>query len=208
MGSEKSSRARRAAESLFGPSPTSGTTKTNRPANPFDDHFADSGTVAPAQDELVTLPGQIELPPGYQDVAQMRDALARAWRMDWVKTGKDASVVRLPVGWGADRSVDGVLRIYSAGVTRAEGKLVEGAVLRILPRYYMKAEFHASDDHCRIVIFDRHRNSILKDSFWDTRSGPNHPQWKLLSDWLDQAYPQHRDPLRYWEDCEDNLGRA
>ena len=58
----------------------------------------------------------------------MRDALGRASRMDWVKGGDVESVVRLPAGCGADRSVDGVLRTYSAGIVRAEGRLTQGAV--------------------------------------------------------------------------------
>lgn len=208
MGSEKSRRARQAAESLFGNMPAAGKTATSRSANPFDDPFVDAGTATPTQDEAITLPENIELPPGYEDAAHMRTALVRAWRMDWIKVGKSESVVRLPVGWGADRSVDGMLRICCDGVVRAEGRLVDGATLRILPRYFLQSEFHASDDHCRIVVRDRYRNSILKDSFWDTRSGPNHPQWKILSDWLDKEYPDHRDPLRYWEDCEDNFEDA
>jgi hypothetical protein len=206
MGSEKSKRARRAAESLFGDLPTTGNTTASRPSNPFaDDPFNNPATVTPTGDELVVLPAQFELPPGYADAAAMRDALARIWRMDWIKVGKGECVVRLPVGWRADKSVDGVLRIESAGVVRAQGRIVEGAALQILPRYYLKAEFHEANDHCRIVVRDRGRNNgVLKDSFWDTRSGPNHPQWKILSDWLDKEYPDHRDPLRYWEDCEDN----
>ena len=204
MGSEKSKRARRAAESLFGDLPAASNTAASRPSNPFgDDPFQSPGALTPSGDDLVTLPGQIELPPGYADQKAMRDALARIWKMDWIKVGKDECVVRLPVGWRADRSVDGVLRIESAGVVRAEGRLVEGAALQIRPRYYLKAEFHESDDHCRIVVRDRGRNNaVLKDSFWDTRSGPNHPQWKMLASWLDRQYPDHRDPLRYWDDCE------
>lgn len=206
MGSEKSKRARRAAESLFGDLPATGSTAAGRPSNPFgDDPFHNPASATPAGDDLVILPAQTELPPGYADSAAMRDALARIWRMDWIKVGKDQCVVRLPVGWVADKSVDGVLRIKYEGIVRAEGRLVEGAALQILPRYYLKAEFHDSDDHCRIVVRDRgSNNAVLKDSFWDTRSGPNHPQWKLLSDWLDKQYPDHRDPLRYWADCEAN----
>jgi hypothetical protein len=222
MATEKSKRARLAAESLFGDFPganTPGTTDTSskgptsgkrstsasRPVNPFgDDPFQSPSQTgySPFDEELVKLPPEIELPPGYADAAAMRDALARIWRMDWIKIGKDECVVRLPVGWRADKSVDGVLRIERGGVVRAEGRLVEGAALQILPRYYLKAEFHDSDDHCRIVVRDRaSKNAVLKDSFWDTRSGPNHPQWKFVSDWLDKKFPDHRDPLRYWEDC-------
>ncbi|MGH8779242.1 hypothetical protein [Paraburkholderia sp.] len=206
MSSEKSKRARQAAESLFGSGSTGKATSSGRKTNPFDDPFETVDQSKQSRDELVVLPSQIAVPPGYEDAAHVRDALARTWRMDWVKIGKDECVVRLPVGWSADRSVDGVLRIYSDGVVRAEGRFGEKATLQILPRYYLKAEFHDSDDHCRIVVRDRDRNnSVLKESFWDTRSGPNHPQWKILSDWLDTEYPDHRDPLKYWEDCEANL---
>lgn len=206
MGNEKSKRARRAAESLFGDLPGTSSTAASRPSNPFgDDPFVNPSSATSTGDALVTLPAETELPPGYADAAAMRDALARAWRMDWVKIGKGECVVRLPVGWVADKSVDGVLRIKNDGIVRAQGRLVEGATLQILPRYYLKAEFHESNDHCRIVVRDRGRaNAVLKDSFWDTRSGPNHPQWKILSDWLDSQYPDHRDPLRYWDDCEAN----
>ncbi|RAS39198.1 hypothetical protein [Paraburkholderia bryophila] len=209
MSSEKSKRARRAAEDLFGGLPAGGSTAASRPSNPFGDPFADSPRFVPADDLLVTLPAEMELPPGYADSAAMRDALTRAWRMDWIKVGKNECVVRLPVDWIADKSVDGVLRIKGAGIVRAEGRLVKGATLLILPRYYLKAEFHDLNEHCRIVVRDRARNNaILKESFWDTRSGPNHPQWKVLSDWLDTQYPEHRDPLRYWDDCEDNVRSA
>nr|WKF56513.1 hypothetical protein HUO10_000971 [Paraburkholderia busanensis] len=211
MSNEKSKRARQAAESLFGGLPAASNAKAaSRPANPFgDDPFATSDRYVPADDQLVVLPAEFDLPPGYADAAALRDALTHAWRMDWIKIGKDECVVRLPVGWIADKSVDGVLRIESGGVVRAEGRLVKGATLLVLPRYYLKAEFHDQNDHCRIVVRDRARkNAVLKDSFWDTRSGPSHPQWKVLSDWLDAQYPAHRDPLRYWDDCEDNLRPA
>jgi hypothetical protein len=89
MGSEKSRRARRAAESLFSGLQTEGSTSASRPANPFDnDPFEAVGMPAETRDELVTLPPEIELPPGYEDAAHMRDALARAWRMDWIKVEK------------------------------------------------------------------------------------------------------------------------
>lgn len=207
MSSEKSKRARQAAESLFGGGSTGkAMSSSGRKANPFDDDpFKPVGQPSQGRDDLVVFPTQMEIPRGYDDAAHMRDVLARAWRMDWVKIGKDECVVRLPVGWRADRSVDGVLRIYSDKVVRAEGRFGANATLQILPRYYLKAEFHDSDERCRIVVRDRDRgNSTLKESFWDTRSGPNHPQWKILSDWLDAQYPDHRDPLKYWQDCEDN----
>ena len=88
MANEKSKRARRAAESLFGDLPTTSNTKASRPSNPFDnDPFDSPASVTPGGDELVVLPGQFELPPGYADAAAMRDALARVWRMDWISCG-------------------------------------------------------------------------------------------------------------------------
>lgn len=187
-----------------------GTNTASRPNNPFDnDAFEAVDMPAETRDELVTLPPEIEVPSGYEDVAHLRDALASAWRMDWIKIGKDSCVVRLPVGWSADRSVDGMLRIYCKGVTRAEGKLVQDAALRLLSRFYLQSEVHPSDDRCRIVVRDRAGSQrFLKASFWDVRSGPNHPQWKVLAEWLAREYPHHRDPLRYWEDCDHNLHHA
>ena len=94
--------------------------------------------------------------------------------------------------WDRSRLDQVVKNIISNALKYGRGKPIEVSV-------------GTRGERARLVVRDRGRNnSVLKDSFWDTRSGPNHPQWKILSDWLDKEYPDHRDPLRYWDDCEDN----
>jgi len=199
---------RRDADGLFPDLNKTGSGLASRPANPFGDDPFERVEEKAEEYEIVrsyALPAPMELPPGYESLDHMREAMKRAWRIEWIRVNQTSAEVRLPAGWGVDRSLDGMLRIYHAGVVRAEAVLTERALLRVLPRYRLVSDFHA-DDHCRLVIRDREYNdSILEESFWAPESGLNHPEWRRMTELLDKMFPDHRDPLRYWEDCEDNL---
>lgn len=204
----KPKRTRFDADNLFPDLRRSGSSSTSRPANPFgDDPFKRAAGKA-EEYEIVrsyALPAAMELPPGYESLDRMREAMARAWAMDWIRVNQTSAEVRLSAGWGVDQSLDGMLRVYGAEVVRAECVIAPDAVLRVLPRYRLVSDFH-SDDHCRLVIRDRDRkDSVVEESFWDAKSGPNHPEWKRMSELIDKLFPDHRDPFMYWEDCEDNL---
>ena len=209
MRKGKPKRTRRDADQLFPDLPRTDSTSASRPANPFgDDPFRRAEEKA-EEYEIVrsySLPAAMELPPGYESIDHMREDMARAWKMQWIRVNQTSAEVRLPAGWGVDQSLDGMLRVYGVGVVRAECVIAPGAVLRVLPRYRLTSDFHDDDDYCRLVIRDRDRkDSVVEESFWDAKSGPNHPEWKRMSELIDKMFPGHRDPMMYWDDCRANL---
>jgi len=149
-------------------------------------------------DHLVPLPAAIELPPGYESVSQLRDAMERAWGLTWVSVSKDGYLARLPSEFGYRHTDDGSLEIYRGGALRASRNPGEDAPLRLITRYGLESRF-GDDDRCQIRVRDRELERTVHESFWEASSGPQHPAWKGLADWLDREYPNHRDPFAYWE---------
>ncbi|WP_321884934.1 hypothetical protein [Paraburkholderia bannensis] len=216
------------AERLFEGLPATSVKTSSKPANPFDaSPFAASPSTSPSnaspfqevkraddesrlwKDNLVTLPAGIELPAGYKTVAAMREAIARAWGMKWVREGNREVVAEFPEGWAAVRPKSGPIELRDAtGVVRALYGWAEDAEVRILPRYLIEAQSNSTSGLGSLLVRDRESNRILeRSSTWSARTGTNHPDWHKLSVWLDTQFPQHLDPLRYWKDCEENLQR-
>jgi hypothetical protein len=91
-------------------------------------------------------------------------------------------------------------------VVRALYGWAEDAELRILPRYLVESQANSSSGLGSLLVRDRETGQIPeRSSIWSAQTGTNHPDWTRLSAWLDVRYPQYRDPLRYWEDCEKNI---
>ncbi|WP_027817541.1 hypothetical protein [Paraburkholderia bannensis] len=212
------------AERLFEGLPATSVKTSSKPANPFDaSPFAASpSNASPFQevkraddesrlwkDNLVTLPVGIELPAGYKTVAALREAIARAWGMKWVREGNHEVVAEFPEGWAAVRPKSGPIELRDAtGVVRALYGWAEDAEVRILPRYLVEAQSNSTSGLGSLLVRDRESNRILERSAtWSARTGTNHPDWHKLSVWLDTQFPHHLDPLRYWKDCEENLQR-
>jgi hypothetical protein len=133
--------------------------------------------------------------------------MTRALRVKWVREGKDEIVAEFPEGWTAVRPKSGAVELRdSSGRVRALFGWAKGAELRLLPRYVIESQANSSNGLGSVLVRDRENGRILeRSSNWSAQTGTHHPDWIKLAAWLDAHYPDHRDPLRYWEDCEENL---
>jgi hypothetical protein len=212
MKKGKTKLTRHDAERLFEGLPGGTVRVSNRPENPFEAGAFDKVERVDDEtklwkDNLITLPTAIELPDGCESVSHMRDAMARAWRVKWVREGKNEVVTEFPEGWTAVRPESGPIELRDpSGVVRALYGWAEDAELRILPRYLVESQANSSSGLGSLLVRDRGSGQILeRSSIWSAQTGTNHPDWTRLSAWLNVRYPQHRDPLRYWDDCEANI---
>ncbi|WP_144107625.1 hypothetical protein [Paraburkholderia sp. BCC1886] len=220
MKQGKSKLTRRDADSLFPDLQKSGTQLSSRPNNPFGDapaepvertervNRSERDEAALWKDNLVTLPMAIVLPRGYASLAAVRDAMARAWQVKWLRESKDEVVADFPEGWAAVRPPSGPIELRDpAGIVRGVYGWAGDAELRILPRYRVESQENSSSGLGSVLVRDRESGQILeRSSTWSAQTGTNHPDWARLSAWLDQAFPLHDDPLRLWTDCERNRG--
>jgi hypothetical protein len=211
MNKGKNKLTRQDAERLFEGLPPAKVNVSNRPENPFGPatheitrRADDEPTIW--KDNLITLPVGIELPGGYTSVSQMREAMTRALHVKWVREGKVEVVAEFPEGWTAVRPISGPIELRDAsGVIRAMYGWAKDAELRMLPRYALEAQSNSSSGLGSVLVRDRETSRIIeRSSNWSARTGTNHPDWARLAAWLDAQYPDHRDPMRYWQDCEKN----
>jgi len=212
MKKAKTKLSRQDAERLFDGLPASSARVSSRPENPFEVGAFDvveriDDETKLWKDNLITLPQAVELPAGYASVSGIREAMARAWRVKWVRETKHEVISEFPEGWTAVRPESGPIALRDpAGVVRALYGWAEDAELRILPRYLVESQTNSSSGLGSLLVRDRANGQILeRSSTWSAQTGSNHPDWATLSAWLDLHYPHHRDPLRYWEDCEKNI---
>jgi hypothetical protein len=212
MKKGKTKLTRQDAERLFEGLPDGNVRKSSRPENPFDAGVFDvveraSDKTTLWKDNLINLPMAVELPAGYESVPRMHEAMTRAWRVKWVREGKNEVVTEFPEGWTAIRPESGPIELRDpSGVVRALYGWAENAELRILPRYLVESQANSSSGLSSLLVRDRGNGQILeRSSIWSAQTGTHHPDWARLSAWLGARYPQHHDPLRYWEDCEENI---
>jgi hypothetical protein len=212
MKKGKTKLTRHDAERLFEGLPAGSVKVSSRAENPFETGAFDEVERVDDEtklwkDNLITLPIAVELPAGYESVSRMREAMARAWRVKWVREGGNEVVAEFPEGWKAVRPESGPIELRdSVGVVRALYGWAEDAELRVLPRYLVESQANSSSGLGSLLVRDRGSGQILeRSSIWSAQTGTNHPDWTRLSTWLNVRYPQHRDPLRYWEDCEANI---
>jgi len=211
MNKGKTKLTRQDAERLFEGLPAAKVSVSSRPENPFGPEVPDvvkrvDDDSTLWKDNLITLPMAIELPRNYESASRMRQAMARAWRVKWVREGKDEVVAEFPEGWTAVRQENGPIELRDgSGVVRALFGWAKDAELRILPRYLIESQANSSNGMSSLLVRDRGNGRILeRSSVWSARTGTNHPDWTKLVAWLNLHYPEHHDPLRYWEDCEEN----
>jgi len=212
MKKGKTKLTRQDAERLFEGLPAGNARVSSRPENPFEAGVFDvveriDDETKLWKDNLITLPLAVELPAGYASVSGIREAMARAWRVKWVREGKNEVVAEFPEGWTAVRPESGPIALLDpASVVRALYGWAEDAELRILPRYLVESQTNSSSGLGSLLVRDRGNGQILeRSSIWSAQTGSNHPDWATLSAWLNSRYPHHHDPLRYWEDCEKNI---
>ena len=212
MNKGKTKLTRHDAERLFEGLQPAKVNASARPENPFGPEAPEGSDVVNRveeeptiwKDNLITLPTAIELPQGYESVSQMREAMSQTLRVRWVREGLDEVVAEFPDGWAATRSSNGPAELRDAnGVVRAVFGWAKGAELRMLPRYVIESQSNSANGLGSVLIRDRENGRILeRSSNWSARTGTHHPDWAVLAAWLDLHYPDHRDPLRYWQDCE------
>jgi hypothetical protein len=212
MKKGKTKLTRHDAERLFEGLPSGNVRVSGRRENPFEAGVFDvvervNDETKLWKDNLITLPMAIELPAGYESVSRMREAMVRAWRVKWVREGNNEVVTEFPEGWTAVRPESGPIELRDpSGVVRALYGWAADAELKILPRYLLESQANGSNGLGSLLVRDRGNGQILeRSSIWSAQTGTNHPDWTRLSAWLNLRYPQHRDPLRYWDDCEENI---
>jgi len=212
MKKGKTKLTRHDAERLFEGLPGGNVKGSGRPENPFEAGAFDvvervDDETKLWKDNLITLPKAIVLPAGYESKSHMREAMVRAWRVKWMRESENEVVTEFPEGWKAVRPESGPIELRDpSGVVRALYGWAADAELKILPRYLVESQANSSSGLGSLVVRDRGNGRILeRSSIWSAQTGTNHPDWSRLSAWLDSRYPQHRDPLRYWEDCEENI---
>jgi hypothetical protein len=212
MKKGKTKLTRHDAERLFEGLPGGNTRVSSRPENPFEAGAFDVAERVDDEsrlwkDNLISLPMAIELPAGYESVSRMRESMTKALRVKWVREEKGEMVAEFPEGWKAVRPKSGPIELRDpAGVVRAVYGWAADAELRILPRYLLESQANSSSGLGSLLVRDRANGQILeRSSIWSAQTGTNHPDWTRLSAWLNLHYPHHRDPLRYWEDCEQNI---
>jgi len=189
------------AERLFGGLAPTGTRSASRPVNPFEDDrdVVERPKSEPTiwSKETVWLPLEIELPPGYKTVDEVREAMSHAWGMTWISETREGLMVRLADGWEVVQT--GGTKIYDGKAFRAEWATGQHAKLRLLCRYRIESKFDSSDDRCQLVVRDGEVDGKpLKFSAYAPESGPRHPEWAKWRAWLDREYPGHDDPFKYW----------
>ncbi|KXU86452.1 hypothetical protein CI15_18585 [Paraburkholderia monticola] len=212
MKKGKTKLTRHDAERLFEGLPGGSVKVSSRPENPFEAGVFDAVERVDDEtrlwkDNLITLPMAIELPAGYESVSRMRETIERTWRVKWVREGKNEVVAEFPEGWTAVRPESGPSELRDpSGVVRAIYGWAKDAELRVLPRYLVESQANSSSGLGSLLVRDRQNGQILqRSSTWSAQTGTNHPDWPRLSAWLNLRYPQHHDPMRYWDDCEENI---
>ncbi|TCW84119.1 hypothetical protein C5O80_13670 [Burkholderia sp. SRS-46] len=202
------------AERLFAGLPRGDASVSNQPANPFETSVFRTVQHTPDEtgiwkDNLITLPIAIEMPAGYASPSSLREAIARAWRVRWVRETRNEVIAEFPEGWKSIRPATGPIELRDpSNVIRAVYGWAEDAELRILPRYVVEAQANSSSGLGSLLIRDRATDQLLERStIWSAMTGTNHPDWARLLGWLNARFPQHQDPLRYWVDCEENADR-
>ncbi|MDE1183016.1 hypothetical protein [Paraburkholderia sp.] len=206
---DKSRNARQALENLFSDLPPSSAQSKPGKQNPFEDaeraarvDARPSGDGTIWKESVVSFPVAVEVPRGYESAAHVHEAMERAWKLRWHRKTKDELVTELAPGWGAVKLPDGSTEVRdSNGLPRAVFGWSEHAELRLLTRYTITSR-EGADGRYQVVAYDRQRNSVLERSLFSAQSGTSHPEWARLMGWLAKLFPQHQDPLRYWDDCE------
>jgi hypothetical protein len=178
-------------------------------SNPFGNDFADRIELdEDIADQIFTIPRAIELPPSYESVEHLRDAMARAWSVEWGNFEASTVDILLPGYWGVTSSREGRFQLCGTYGVRATWDRSPEMKVRLLTRYWVDQKFDPKDGHCQLVVRDRQMDStVLHWSYWYPQSGENHPQWVEMHAWLADYCPEWEDPLLHWEDCEENNRR-
>lgn len=203
--SEKSRRTREDAEELFVGLAEPAVRSSTREANPFGDDFSWREELDEDDSNIVSVPRSVELPPGYESVEHLRQAVRRAWQVEWGNFTRDKVELCLPSRWKLVRAKNETSSIVDdTGSERAVFGRGTQNRLRLLPRYWIADKVSPKDGYIQLVVRDRQLDSTPVESSisWERQGGQNHSQWPVMVAWLEKNYPDHQDPLMCWDDCE------
>jgi hypothetical protein len=182
-----------------------------RQSNPFGNDFAERiESDEDVIEQIFTIPRALELPPGYESVDHLREAMCRAWGVEWGNFETSTVDILLPDGWGVVESGKGRFMICGGYVGfRAAWDRAPDAKVKLVTRYGIEQKFDPKDSHCQLIAVDRQMDSkVIHWSYWYPQSGENHPQWDEMHAWISDYCPGWKDPLLHWDDCERNNERA
>lgn len=209
MGRDRSALARAALEDVFADFPQSDVPVIEiAPADPFSDDMPDELRVYRGR-VPVTLSTRIEL-RGYPNANVFMKKMEAAWSLNWYSVDGAAAVARLADSWSFTVNEEGVTEVIDPRRrVRALSKIAgeQQSFLRVLPRYYIGGSrgfvFRGGDETLwELGVRDREEAEV--SIHWvecdGSREAIESEKSKLLL-WLDERYPNHRDPFAYWSDC-------
>ena len=164
--------------------------------------FADEDAIDPKN--MIRFTPHVELPEVYSSAEQVHKEMERAWRAYWVSKSTTEVCATLRRKWRSTVAGNGVVEILdTSGIVRAVGgRNAGGPPLKILSRWRIEEELYAPDAHYRLLVRDWENGDVLRESSFAPVDRRPHPELAAMSKWLDKTYPEHRNPLRGWEDCE------
>jgi hypothetical protein len=215
---DKSAKARAALDQLFSGGAPADAQRASRPGNPFDTAADDVSAASGAHGRVdVTLSTRIQL-RGYPNARAFMDRMAQAWGLAWGMYDNVRAIATLPAGWRARRLPEVTQIVDAHDVLRAESSLQGGEMsyLKVYPRYYIDARKglgwskspKASDDpdldgpDWNCFVIDREKSVEVHELTTSASKADLDNARAALLKWLDEHYPNHRDPFAYWSDCE------
>ncbi|AXF25998.1 nitroreductase [Burkholderia pyrrocinia] len=215
---DKSSKARAALDQLFSGVAPADAKSASRPGNPFEAEGDDVSAVRDAHGRVeVTLSTRIQL-RGYPGADAFMARMAEAWGLEWGTYDSVQAIAKLPVGWRSRRLPEVTQIVDGHDVLRAESSLQGGEMsyLKVNPRYYIDARkgfgwgksSKASDDpdldgpDWNCFVIDREKSIEVHEMTTSSLKADMDNARATLLKWLDEHYPNHRDPFAYWTDCE------
>ncbi|MBR7969076.1 hypothetical protein [Burkholderia cenocepacia] len=178
-------------------------------SNPFGNDFADRIELdEDVAARIFTIPRGLAIPSGYESAEDVREAMRRAWGVEWGNFEANTVDILLPPGWTVQGSKEGRFQLHGEYGVRATWDRSADPKVSLLTRYFIDQKFDSKDNHCQLVVLDRQYELRRRHwSYWYPQSGKNHPQWDEMHNWLAEYCPGYEDPLRHWEDCEENNDR-
>ncbi|KUZ70370.1 nitroreductase [Burkholderia ubonensis] len=216
--SDKSAKARAALDQLFSGVAPADANRAPRSGSPFDAPDDGAGVDPGVRGRVeVALSTRIQL-RGYPNADAFMKRMAEAWGLEWGAYDSVQAVARLPAGWRF-RQLPGVTQIVDRhDVLRAESSLQGGEMsyLKVHPRYHIDArkgfawgrssmaaddpELDGPDWQCFVI--DREKSGEVHEITSSSLKADLDRARTALLKWLDENYPDHRDPFAYWTDCE------
>ncbi|WP_429497089.1 hypothetical protein ACQUFY_04565 [Robbsia andropogonis] len=148
-----------------------------------------------------------------------RALLSTAWGLTYAPmiSGMRIAEARLPIGWRIAPASGHFMLLDFNGRERARvvdrtmfGGSYPPAFIEPLPRYHVLSAYDDSaSESVRISVFDRETGRAVRSSEWIAGTHQNlmiRRRDELLA-WLEEARPDHGNPLRHWSDLQATGGK-